>query len=83
MGCHTILETINQEMMDNIIAFIDNTKNKRVAIGKEYGDLIYHEAVSGDCIDWTKVNAAILKRYTPSGLLFIKDLAWKHFYAKE
>lgn len=27
-------------------------------------------------VDWPRVNRALLKRYTPSGLLYIKTLAW-------
>ncbi len=31
----------------------------------------------GDFVDWPIVNKALLKRYTKSGLIYIKRRAWK------
>lgn len=32
-------------------------------------------------IDWPKVNAAILERYSPGGFRYIKDRAWRKIKA--
>ena len=32
---------------------------------------------SQESVDWTKVNAAIIERWSKSGLKYIKELAWK------
>lgn len=31
---------------------------------------------SGETVDWTRVNRAIVMRWSPSGLQYIKRLAW-------
>ena len=32
---------------------------------------------SRESVDWAKVNAAIIERWSKSGLKYIKELAWK------
>lgn len=37
----------------------------------------YSAGLRYGCSDWPKANAAILERWTPSGLAYIKRKAWK------
>jgi len=37
----------------------------------------YSAALSYSGVRWSEVNAAILRRYKPSGLTRIKEMAWK------
>lgn len=33
--------------------------------------------VSSEDVDWPKVNAAIIERWSPTGLTRVKEMAWK------
>jgi hypothetical protein len=47
------------------------------AAAKEYSALIFASRVLGNEINWTKVNRAIIDRWSRSGLERIKSAAWK------
>ncbi len=51
---------------------IENKAFTRRDVAKTYRLAI----VSSNPTDWEQVNAAIVKRWSPSALLFIKRLAW-------
>lgn len=55
-----------------IIEEVENPWATRETIAAEYAAGIRY-----GCSDWPKVNAAILERYAPSGLAYIKRKAWK------
>jgi len=61
------------------LTFISNKKNKRNDIAFIYSRLIKLSFKKGwkDSIDFKKVNIEILKRYKVSGLIYIKEKAWK------
>ncbi len=59
-------------------AVADTTCN-RDDIAQDYAYAVLCSTETGGTqeIDWQKVNAAILGRYSPSGLRYIKDRAWR------
>ena len=55
---------------------------KRVGSNRKSIAAVYREGIwmhANDCerVDWAAVNAAILSRYSVSGLTYIKAQAWK------
>ena len=64
---------------DEILAEIARPGSTRESIAARFqmGIVDCHWAQNHDFVDWPTVNAALLKRYTPSGLTYIKRLAWK------
>lgn len=61
-----------------ILAEIDRRGATRLSIAAIYQQAIRQCRASGnmDAVDWPSINFAILDRYKPSGLNFIKRLAW-------
>jgi hypothetical protein len=61
-----------------LLAEIARTGSTRESIALVYRDGIRAnlEAPSSDVVDWPTVNAALLQRYTVSGLDYIKKRAW-------
>jgi hypothetical protein len=57
---------------DNLLAAISDRKARQRDIA-----VFYSDALPVPCIDWHMVNHAILARYKPSGLVRIKEMAWK------
>jgi len=45
----------------------------------DYAELLYDRALGID-IDWPSINMAIIERWSPAGLQYIKDRAWKLAY---
>lgn len=68
-----------------LLAEITRKGSTRESIAAVYRDGIRAYLVRGrhippessDFVDWPTVNGALLKRYKPSGLDYIKTLAWK------
>jgi hypothetical protein len=44
-------------------------------VAKTYA-LTIRSSVASDRVDWTKVNSAIIARWSPSALVWIKEQAW-------
>lgn len=70
---NTFVLTINNALM---LSEINNPKNKRNDIAKLYKSMIiwdekYHTA------NWGDINRAIIKRWSRSGLEYIKRKAWR------
>lgn len=55
---------------------ISHKECKRRDIAQTYRMAILAEAENGEPIDWNKVNAAIIARWSRSGLEWIKNQAW-------
>lgn len=67
-----------EELTSDFLKFISDKRHGRVLIANEYSRFIVAEAINHEVeFDWKLINAEILKRYKTSGLLFIKDNAWK------
>lgn len=68
---------------ETILAEVARDGSTRNSIADVYGQAIrsWHRLGSrpdpNDFIDWPTVNGAILKRFKPSGLNYIKQRAWK------
>lgn len=58
------------------IARAGSTRASIAAVYRE-GIRVVSRQTPADFVDWPTVNAALLKRYTKSGLIHIKRLAWK------
>jgi hypothetical protein len=58
---------------------IAQPETTRKMIAETYAMSIVSEAENGEVVDWANVNAAILKRWSRSGLEYIKKQAWKRF----
>jgi hypothetical protein len=70
--------TLPEKIADNILVadhrqLVSVDKMTRDDVVPYYASLI----VSGRHIDVSRVNQLILSKWTPSGLLYIKDKAWK------
>jgi hypothetical protein len=57
---------------------IDRDGSTRDSIAAMYADGIasQQQRVEADFVDWPTVNAALLRRYRPSGLNYIKARGW-------
>ena len=68
------------QLREQLLDEIRRDGSTRQSIAAIYREGIIYCQRSGNyaAFDWPIVNGAILKRYTPSGLNFIKTLAWKH-----
>ena len=55
-----------------LLSEIEHKELKRNDIAKTYALALR----SSETTDWAKVNAAIIKRWSRSGLVFIKESAW-------
>ena len=62
-----------QELQTEIIKTVSDPKSKHADVAKKYSTGIR----SGEPIDWKVVNAAIVERWSRSGLNHIKTMAWK------
>lgn len=62
-----------------LLAEIARKGSTRESIAKVYRDGLRAnlQQIPAEWVDWPSVNGALLKRYTPSGLDYIKALAWK------
>lgn len=60
--------TLEEDLLNKL-----KEKVTRKDIVSLYALMIYFE----DLIDWKKVNRAIIKKWSLSGLIYIKRLAWK------
>ena len=58
-----------------IVAEVERRGSTRESIAAVYRKVITRP--TRDFVDWPTVNRAILARYRPSGLRYIKRLAWK------
>lgn len=68
-----------------LMAEIARAGSTRLSIASVYATGIRaHTTTQGsaDFVDWPTVNGALLKRYTMSGLTFIKAEAWKMAFPK-
>jgi hypothetical protein len=63
-----------------IIATVENRKNKRADIAKLYYQVLI-EWNGGEEPNWRLINEAILSRWSFSGLEWIKAQAWKQIDA--
>lgn len=73
--------------MDNteIISAIKDKKNFRKDIAPMYEELFesnYNISIDHEGF-WRTINEAIINRWSNSGLIFIKELAWKIHYKKK
>jgi hypothetical protein len=68
-------ETITTELLREI-GRVGSTRESIAAIYRR-GIQACHQVQEIAAVDWHTVNAALLRRYTPSGLNYIKALAWK------
>jgi hypothetical protein len=55
---------------------------KRNAIALTYAFGLRNEFSGSEVIDWKRVNAAILERWSMAGLTYIKERAWKLYEGK-
>jgi hypothetical protein len=60
-----------------ILRDIDDKRIHREQVATVYAELIRQNAADGTDFPWPEINAAILKRWSPSGLVWIKERAWK------
>jgi len=60
-------------LQNAILKTVANPKAKKFEVAREYATGIR----SGEPIDWKVVNAAIVERWSRSGLNHIKTMAWK------
>ena len=70
------MDLVNGEKM--ILDEIAMPEMKRKDIASTYGLIIR----SGEKVDWPKINTAIMNRWSKSGLLWIKEAAWKKLEGK-
>ncbi len=63
-----------------LLAEIADTVFKRKDVAQTYAMALMSS--ERDKVDWKKVNAAIVERWSVSGLKFIKEAAWKMVEAK-
>ncbi len=68
-----------QGRTEKILAEIAREGSTRESIAESYqlGIIECHFEQEHQFIDWPTINGALLKRYTPSGLNYIKRLAWR------
>lgn len=64
-------------MTDKLIAEIQRDGSNRKSIAAVYREGIWMDSNDCERVDWPSVNAAILSRYSVSGLNYIKAQAWK------
>jgi hypothetical protein len=64
------------ESESQLIREIADTSLKRRDIAQTYALAIDAEREDGAKVDWHKVNRAIIDRWSPSGLEWIKKQAW-------
>lgn len=63
---------------ETVVAEVERPGSTRKSIAAAYRAAIGMAIIGDDFIDWPTVNRAILKRYAPSGLIYIKRRAWRH-----
>lgn len=61
----------------DIISKIESLNKSRIEISIMYEKLFGHNHAGIDEKFWRPINEAIIKRWSNSGLLFIKRAAWK------
>lgn len=62
-----------------LITEIQNKSNKQADIIRLYAEAIHYHLDSDFCYDWHTINAAIMERWSKSGLKRIKREAWKRY----
>lgn len=60
-----------------ILRDIGDQRLHREQIATTYGAMIREHHADLSVIPWAEINAAILKRWSPAGLVWIKERAWK------
>jgi len=61
------------------IARPGSTRETLAAVYRQGIAAQYNRDGAAEFVDWPTVNHALLKRYTKSGLIYIKRLAWKGY----
>jgi hypothetical protein len=62
-----------KSITDQLLEAIANLKLKRADIVD-----LYHQAlISNEDVSWSKINDAIMSRWSKAGLMWIKNRAWK------
>lgn len=67
---------------DALLREIPDTRIKRNAVALTYAFGLRNEFSGSEEIDWPKVNAAIIERWSMAGLVYIKERAWKLYEGK-
>jgi hypothetical protein len=62
---------------ERIYSEIADKKYKRNHLAETYKEMIRDQLVNRSTFDWPKINAAIIERWSISGLVYIKERAWK------
>lgn len=65
---------------ERIFAEVADKKFKRNDIAVTYEAMMRHQftlRLPSGSYDWAKINAAIIERWSISGLVYIKERAWK------
>lgn len=67
------------------IDFINDKNNKRIDIAKVYAVFIKEYPFNSNLEKnvWTKINRAIINRWSKSGLMWIKKESWERLKYKE
>lgn len=61
-----------------MLAEITRPGSTRTSIAAVYREgIVANLKLGTDFVDWPSVNAALLQRYTVSGLIYIERLAWR------
>lgn len=57
-----------------LLEYVGNRNLYRKHVAEAYSRALHHQITK---VDWKTVNAAIVKRWSQSGLEYIKRLAWR------
>lgn len=64
-------------LTDRLLAEIQRDGSTRDSIAEIYREGIKKHMLHFEIVDWPIVNRALLRRYKPSGLNYIKAVAWQ------